>query len=121
MGRIRRREGIKTLKIGLSRHFQGTTVAAKAGETIELYGTGFGPTNPAVSAGQAYSGAAATTNPVMLLINNVSVTPAFAGLSGAGLFQLNLTVPPGLGTGDVSLQATVGGVQTPSGIVISLQ
>ena len=85
------------------------TVAAKAGDTIELYGTGFGPTNPAVSAGQAYSGAAATTNPVILLVNNVSVTPAFAGLSGAGLYQLNLAVPPGLGTGDVSLQATVGG------------
>ena len=97
------------------------TVAAKAGDTIALFGTGFGPTNPAVPAGQAFSGAAPTTNPVTLRINNVSVTPAFAGLSGAGLYQLNLTVPSGLGTGDVSLQATVGGVQTPSGVVISLQ
>ena len=97
------------------------TVAAKAGDIIELFGTGFGPTNPAVAAGQAFSGAAPTTNPVTLRINNVSVTPAFAGLSGAGLYQLNLTVPPGLGTGDVSLEASVGGVQAPSGIVISLQ
>jgi uncharacterized protein (TIGR03437 family) len=53
--------------------------------------------------------------------NNVSITPAFAGLSGPGLYQLNLTVPSGLGTGDVLLQATVGGVQTPSGVVISWQ
>jgi uncharacterized protein (TIGR03437 family) len=51
----------------------------------------------------------------------VSITPAFAGLSGPGLYQLNLTVPSGLGTGDVLLQATVGGVQTPSGVVISWQ
>ncbi|MGO9256938.1 MAG: hypothetical protein ACLQU1_11635, partial [Bryobacteraceae bacterium] len=86
-----------------------------------LFGTGFGPTNPVVPAGQAYSGAAPTTNPVTVRIDNVSVTPAFAGLSGAGLYQLNLTVPSGLGTGDVSLQATVGGVQAPSGVVISLQ
>jgi uncharacterized protein (TIGR03437 family) len=73
------------------------TVAAKAGDVVELFGTGFGPTNPAVPAGQASSGAARTTNPVTIRINNVSVTPAFAGLSG------------------------VGGVATPSGVVISLQ
>jgi uncharacterized protein (TIGR03437 family) len=97
------------------------TVAAKAGDVVELFGTGFGPTNPAVAAGQTFSGAAPTANPVGVLLNNVSVPPAFAGLSGAGLYQLNLTIPAGLGTGDVSLQASVGGVQTPSGVVISLQ
>ncbi|MGO9231769.1 MAG: hypothetical protein ACLQKA_21465 [Bryobacteraceae bacterium] len=97
------------------------TVAAKEGDIVELFGTGFGPTNPAVPPGQAFSGAAATTNQVALHINNVSVTPSFAGLSGAGLDQINLTVPARLGTGDASLQATVGGAQTPSGAVISLQ
>ena len=97
------------------------TVAAKAGDSVALFGTGFGPTNPTVQAGRAFSGAAATTNPVTMRINNVIVPTAFAGLSGAGVYQVNLTIPSGLGTGDVSLQATVGGVQTPSGIVISLQ
>jgi len=97
------------------------TVAAKAGDTVVLFGTGFGPTHPAVPAGQAFSGAAPTTNAVTLRINNVSVTPAFAGLSGAGLCQINLTVPSGAGMGDVSLQANVGGWLTPSGVVFSLQ
>jgi uncharacterized protein (TIGR03437 family) len=97
------------------------TVAAKAGDIVALYGIGLGPTSPTVSAGQAFSGAAPTTNPVNLLINNVSATPAFAGLSGAGLYQINLTIPEGLGTGDVSLRATVGGVQTQFGVVISLR
>jgi uncharacterized protein (TIGR03437 family) len=97
------------------------TVAAKAGDTVVLYAGGFGPTNPTVFAGQAFSGAAPATNPVTLLIDNVGVTPSFAGLVGAGLYQVNLTVPAGLGTGDVLLRATVGGVQTPSGVVISLQ
>jgi uncharacterized protein (TIGR03437 family) len=97
------------------------TVAAKAGDSVALFGTGFGPTNPPLVPGQPVSVAAPTTNSVALRINNVSVTPTFAGLSGAGLYQINLTIPAGLGTGDVSLQATVGGVQTPSGIVISLQ
>ena len=97
------------------------TVAAKAGDTIELFGTGFGPTNPVVPAGYWFSGAAPATNPVVVLINNVSVTPTFAGLVSAGEYQINLTVPSGLGTGTVPLAATVGGTQTQSGVVISLQ
>ena len=97
------------------------TVAAKVGDVIELYGTGLGPTNPAVAAGQVFVGAAPSTNPVALRINNASVITTFTGLSGAGLYQINLVVPSGLGTGDVSLQASVSGISTPSGVVISLQ
>jgi uncharacterized protein (TIGR03437 family) len=97
------------------------TVAAKAGDSVELFGTGFGPTDPPVLAGQAFSGATPTTNPVQLLINDVNVNPSFAGLSEAGLVQINLTVPAGLGTGDVPLLASAGGVATPAGVVISLQ
>jgi len=96
------------------------TVAAKAGDTLELFGVGFGPTSPAVSPGAVFSGAASTTNPVTLKINNIAVTPAFAGESSAGLYQINVTIPSGLGAGDVSLQASVGGSQTPI-VVISLQ
>src|SRR5208283_1417022 len=79
------------------------TVAARAGDTVELFGVGFGPTNPPVPAGAAFSGAAATTNPVTLSINSVSVTPFFAGETSAGLYQLNVTIPAGLGAGDVPL------------------
>ena len=72
-------------------------------------------------AGQAFSGSAATTNTVKVLVNNVNVIPSFAGLSSAGLYQINLTLPVGLGTGDVPLVASVGGAQTPSNVMISLQ
>lgn len=97
------------------------TVAAAAGDVVELFGTGFGPTNPTVPAGQAFSGAAPATTPITIRIGNASITPAFAGLSGPGLFQFNLTIPSGLGTGDAPLAAIVGGVQTPAGSVISLR
>ena len=97
------------------------TVAAKAGDTVELFGVGFGATTPPVDAGQTFSGAAATKNPVSVLINHVSVIPAFSGLSGAGLYQINLVIPSGLGVGDVPLVASVGGAETPSNVVISLQ
>jgi uncharacterized protein (TIGR03437 family) len=97
------------------------TVAAEAGDSITLFAVGLGPTIPVVRAGKLFSGAAPTTNPVSLLIQNVSVTPSFAGLSEAGLYQINLTVPAGLGAGDVPLVATVGAAQTQPGVVISLQ
>lgn len=97
------------------------TVAAKAGDSVELFGVGFGPTKPAVPAGAAFSGSAPATSTVTLLINNQTITPSYAGETSAGLFQINLTVPAGLGTGDIPLQAIVGGIQTPTGVVISLQ
>ena len=97
------------------------TVAAKAGDIVELFGFGFGPTTPAVPSGQVFSGAAATTAPLGLSINNVNVTPLFAGLSGAGLYQINFVVPANAGSGDVPLVATVGGVRTQAGVVMSLQ
>ena len=97
------------------------TVAAKAGDTVELYAGGLGPTTPPVQAGQTFSGSAPTNNPVTLLINNVSVTPSFAGFSSSLLYQINVTIPAGLGTGDVPLAALVGGVETQPGVVISLQ
>ena len=98
------------------------TVAAKAGDVVELFGVGFGPTDQTVPAGAAFSGAAKTTNPVQLLINNIAVTPSFSGITSAGLYQLNVgPLPSGLGTGDVSLVAMVGGSNTQTKVVISLQ
>ena len=97
------------------------TVAAQAGDSVELFGVGFGPTSPPVDAGALFSGSASTTNAVSLRINDVNIIPSFAGLSAAGLYQINFTVPASLGTGDVALVATVGGASTQPGVVISLE
>jgi uncharacterized protein (TIGR03437 family) len=55
------------------------------------------------------------------MIGGTTVVPSFSGLSGAGLYQINLTLPAGLGAGDVVLVASVGGTQSQPGVVISLQ
>jgi uncharacterized protein (TIGR03437 family) len=97
------------------------TVAAKAGDSLVLFGVGFGPTSPTVPAGAAYGGAAPANDTIALMINNLPVVPAFSGITGAGLFQMNLTVPSGLGSGDVPLAATVENIKTPAGVVLSVQ
>ncbi len=92
--------------VGLTANSLGyATVAVWAGDTVELFAVGLGPTNPPVAAGRAFASSAPTLNPVNLTINNAGVTPSFAGLSGAGLYQLNLTIPAALGTGDLPLTA----------------
>jgi uncharacterized protein (TIGR03437 family) len=97
------------------------TVPAKAGDIVTLFGVGFGPTNPPVPSGMPFTGSAPTVNPMVLSLNNVKVTPAYSGITASGLYQFNFQVPAGAGTGDVPLQAAVGGVQTPSGAVLSLR
>jgi uncharacterized protein (TIGR03437 family) len=96
------------------------TVAAKAGDNVVLFGFGLGPTTPEVAAGQAFAGAAPTNTPLSLYISQVAVNTTFAGMSGAGLYQVNLRIPYGRGTGDVPLRGMVGGVQSQAGVVISL-
>jgi len=97
------------------------TVPAKAGDTVELFAVGLGPTTPFVPAGQAYSGAAPINSSLTLYINNVVVKPSFVGISSAGLYQINLTVPPGLGEGEVPIQAMIGGMQTQAQVWFSLE
>lgn len=104
------------------------TRPVKTGETLLLYGVGFGPTNPAVPSGQPYSSDApltkATMSSLQLTIGGVPVPTSdvlFAGIVGQGLYQINIVVPPGIGSGDQALQAMVAGVQTPTGVVLALQ
>jgi uncharacterized protein (TIGR03437 family) len=96
------------------------SVGAKPGDLVEIFGVGFGPTNPAVPAGKVFAGAAPVTDPLTLYINGVVVTPIFVGMSSAGIYQINLIVPPGLGQGDVPIQGWIGGYSTRQGILFSL-
>jgi uncharacterized protein (TIGR03437 family) len=95
------------------------TAAASAGDTVEIFAVGLGPTNPVVPPGTVFSGSAPTTSTITILINNISVTPLYAGETSAGLYQITFKIPPGIGTGDLTLQAIAG--ETPNGVVISLQ
>jgi uncharacterized protein (TIGR03437 family) len=103
------------------------TRPVKAGEFLILYGVGFGPTNPSSPSGQPYSGplgGAPMTDSFTLSIGGVTVPPAnilLSALVGQGLYQFNVKVPTGLGTGDLPLSATVAGVTTPAGVVVAVQ
>jgi uncharacterized protein (TIGR03437 family) len=85
---------------------------AMPGEVITLWGTGFGPANPPVPAGQVFNGASTLANNVTVTINGQTAAVDFAGIVGAGLVQINVHVPPSINNGDAVVLATVGGVST---------
>ena len=106
--------------IGPSGVFSFPARPVKAGETLLLFGVGFGPTTPMVHAGAAFSGAAPTPVLPLITIGGVPATVSFAGIVQAGLYQFNVVVP-NAGSGDKLLQATVGGVTSPAKVSITLQ
>lgn len=85
--------------------------SAAPGETLVVYGTGFGPTAPEVAADVAETGAVRLANEARIWVDTKEVSLAFAGLVSPGLYQFNFVVPD-LPNGDYSLQASVGGVRT---------
>ena len=115
-------------------HLDGVTVAnpdllpgntvrpAKPGETILLFGTGFGPTNPVVESGRLFAGAAPLANPEALSVElgGVPMAIQFAGLSAAGVYQFNVSVPA-LPDGDRELIARVAGASTQPGVLVCVR
>ncbi len=91
---------------------------ARAGEVLEMYGTGFGDTDPPVVSGQpAPSDPVARARAIpVVLIGNLSAQVLFAGLTPAlaGVFQLNVVVPSGLKPGRYALTLNTGAFGTIS-------
>ncbi len=77
---------------------------AQAGETVAVYLTGLGAVNPAIPDGSAgpSSTLSNATNTISADINGTTATVGFAGLAPqlAGLYQINLTIPTGLTSGN---------------------
>lgn len=118
-----------------ARHADGSLVApadlfgagqsreAQAGEVVEIYGTGFGPTIPAVDPAVKVPGPALLAD-LSLLHVTIGGSPAnvkFAGVTSSGLYQLNVEVPISLPDGIHEVLAEVGGVKTQSGATIAVK
>lgn len=85
---------------------------AHPGETIVLYGVGFGPVIPSVDAGEIVRQNNALTMPVQVFFGQMPATVSYAGLAvGAiGLYQFNVVVPNLPPSDAVPVTFTLGGV-----------
>jgi len=101
-----------------------TTVAAKPGDVLILWGTGFGPTTPAVAGGiQVPSDQLYNCSPVTIALGSASPPVFGCALSPgfAGLYQVAIQVPSTMADGDYAIKATVNGASSPDGITLSVK
>jgi uncharacterized protein (TIGR03437 family) len=90
------------------------TRQAQPGETILIYGIGFGSVTPNVSAGQIVTATNQLTQPVQFLFNGTPGTAQYAGLAPnfVGLYQFNVVVPNVSDNDALPFSFTLGGTPT---------
>ncbi len=96
--------------------------AARVGETIVLFGTGFGATQPAISATSLVPAPLplARLEDLRVRIGGLDAAIYFAGLISPGVYQFNVVVPQ-LGEGDQPVVAELRGLLTQSGLLLTIQ
>ena len=96
--------------VGPTGAFPGfTSRPAKPGDTIVLYGIGFGPVTNNIPAGQIVQQINSLTNNVQFQLNGTPAAMGYYGLAPqeVGVYQFNLTVPA-IGPGDAALTFLLG-------------
>jgi uncharacterized protein (TIGR03437 family) len=89
-----------------------TSRQAKPGETIIVYGVGFGPVTPNIPAGQVAQQANAVTSPLQVFFAQTPATLSYSGLAPGtvGLYQFNVVVPNVVNADAVPITFPLGGV-----------
>lgn len=79
---------------------------AKVGETIAVYLTGLGAVNQTVTAGAPAPNSTTLVNPIAVYVDGYQATVAYSGLAPTlgGLYQVNITIPSGVSSGEVTLE-----------------
>jgi uncharacterized protein (TIGR03437 family) len=101
-----------------------TTTAAKPGDVIILWGTGFGPTDPAAPVGVQIPGDKTyLTPPVTVTVGGTNATVFGGALAPgfAGLYQVAIQIPASAPDGDLPVVATISGAQSPATTMITVQ
>jgi len=89
------RPGDSTIVNGTGNAITGysTAAAANPGDVLSLYATGLAATTTSVAPGLVFSAAYPTSATPTVTIGGIAAAVSFSGLVGAGLYQINLTVP----------------------------
>lgn len=76
-----------------------------------LYGSGFGAT----------TASGALPNLPSVTVAGLPAFVMYAGISAPGLYQLNVAIPAGAPSGDLTLSCTYDGNRTQAGVVLAIQ
>ena len=104
--------------------FPGTpSRQAHPGETIVLYGVGFGPVTPGADAGELVQQLNPINVPLQVFFGQTPATVSYQGLvpGTVGLYQFNVVVPNVAGSDAVPLTFTLGGASGTQGLYTAVQ
>jgi uncharacterized protein (TIGR03437 family) len=84
---------------------------AKPGETIVVFGIGFGPVNPNIPAGQIVQQSNALTSPLQVFFGQTPAALLYQGLApgAVGLYQFNVVVPNVVNSDAIPITFPLGG------------
>ena len=96
---------------------------ARPGDTLTLYGIGFGPVTPDIPAGQIVQQANMLQSSFQVFFANVPAQVIYAGFAPGyvGLYQFNVVVPNVAASDTVPLTFTLGGSPGPQNLVIAVR
>jgi uncharacterized protein (TIGR03437 family) len=98
------------------------TARARPGDSLTLYGIGFGQVTPDISAGQVVQQQNALQNTLRVTIGGVQANVTYAGFAPGyvGLYQFNVTVPSVPASDATPLAFTLGGTAGTQNLVIAI-
>jgi uncharacterized protein (TIGR03437 family) len=98
------------------------TALAKPGDTLTLYGIGFGTVTPSILAGQVVNQLNALTSALTITIGGAPATITYQGLAPGyvGLYQFNVTVPNIPANNNAPVALMVNGSPVPQKLVVAI-
>ncbi|HLK50890.1 MAG TPA: TIGR03118 family protein [Bryobacteraceae bacterium] len=105
--------------VGPTTLYPNNSTPAAPGETIMLFGTGFGPASTPIPDGQMITTAIPVTG-VTITVGGAPAQVTFAGLVMPGLYQFNVVIPSATANGDAQVVATVGNSISPTGALVNV-
>jgi uncharacterized protein (TIGR03437 family) len=99
------------------------TARARPGDTIIMFGVGFGPVTPNIPAGQIVTQSNQLPPTFQISFAGTPATVAFAGLTAGfvGLYQFNVVVPDIAASDSVPIAYSFGGVSSPQNLIIAIR
>jgi len=107
--------------VGAATLYPGLSTPAAGGESIALFGAGFGQTSPAIASGTIVTTAQACVVTPTATVGSAPAQVNYCGMVGSGLYQVNLTVPVGTPSGNNAVVVTIGGVSSNANAMITVQ
>jgi uncharacterized protein (TIGR03118 family) len=105
--------------IGPAATIKGAT-PAKPGETIVLWGAGFGPASSTIPNGQVVSTPITLPVKPLIIIDGSVANVIYAGLTATGLYQINVVVPTTVASADDLIVALIGNTESQANAYLTI-